>query len=59
MLPPETGAETDEDSGDEDTVSPDNLPSSQLRAPAEISLPLEDSDSDDDNLPLSRNNKNR
>lgn len=54
MLPPEDGADTDEDSGDEDAVSPDNLPSAQLRAPAEIEVPSEDSDTEDDNIPLAR-----
>lgn len=54
MFPPD-GAQTDEDSGGEDIVRPDNLPSSQLRAPGEIQFPVdssEDTDSDDDNIPL-------
>lgn len=38
MLPPENacGNITDEDSGDEDYVHPNNLPATQLRAPAEL-----------------------
>lgn len=47
---------TDEDSGDEDVVRIENLPGSQLRAPAEIKLVVrqtEDYFSSDDDLPLS------
>ncbi|XP_030762214.1 piggyBac transposable element-derived protein 2-like [Sitophilus oryzae] len=54
LFPPNDGWDTDEDSGEEDAVSPDNLPSAQLRAPAEIQVPVEDDDSDDDNIPLAR-----
>lgn len=56
MLPPDDGAETEEDSGNEDVMSPDNLPPSQLRTQAEVQVPfrIEDSDSDDDNIPLAR-----
>lgn len=46
---------TDEDSGEEDVVQLDNLPGSQLRAPAEIKLNTGSTDdfSSDDDLPLS------
>ena len=50
MLPPENTCDdiTDEDSGDENFVRPDNLPPSQLTAPAEIMPHItEDSDSED------------
>ncbi|XP_072384379.1 uncharacterized protein [Diabrotica undecimpunctata] len=57
LLPPEDAAETDEDSGDEENVSPDNLPSNMLRTVAEIHVPRSvDSDSDDD-IPLSNSVK--
>lgn len=58
IFPPENANEncdTDEDSGAEDDVVPNNLPGVQLRAPAEIEFDMEgddDWDSDDD-LPLS------
>lgn len=48
---------TDEDSGEESVISINNLPGSQLRAPAEINVPneeIENSSSDsEDNIPLS------
>ncbi|KAJ8914014.1 hypothetical protein NQ315_012037 [Exocentrus adspersus] len=37
-------------SADEDAMSPDNLPSTQLRAPAEIQVPFQDSDSENDDM---------
>lgn len=54
MLPPSNACDdlTDEDSGDEDYLSINNLPATQLRAPAEISNSHDDSD-EDDNVPLS------
>lgn len=53
LLPPEDAAETDEDSGEEENVSPDNLPSNMLRTVAEIHVPSAvESDSDDD-IPVS------
>ncbi|CAH0560088.1 unnamed protein product [Brassicogethes aeneus] len=57
IFPPENANEncdTDEDSGAEDDVVPNNLPGVQLRAPAEIEVDVvgdDDADSDDD-LPL-------
>lgn len=58
LLPPENacGDITDEDSGDENLLEVDNLPASQLRAPAEVvfSRQKEDSDFDEeDDIPLS------
>ncbi|KAK9688454.1 hypothetical protein QE152_g35313 [Popillia japonica] len=61
IFPPETANEdhTDEDSGDEELVDLNNLPGSQLRAPAEIIDSNEtnenyDSDTDlDEDVPLS------
>lgn len=49
MMPPEnaTGNVTDEDSGPEDGPVLDNLPGSQLRAPAEIQLSRSDDESED------------
>lgn len=52
MLPPDDGYQTDEDSGQEDAMPPDNLPSTQLRAPTKIQVPFQDYDSEDDDIPL-------
>lgn len=60
IFPPENACEyiTDEDSGDEDNVYPNNLPGSQLRAPAEINLTQqEDEDTGfdaEDHIPLAQ-----
>lgn len=59
MLPPEnaTACMTDEDSGGEDIFTIDNLPASQLKAPAELryqkNSDCSDDFSSDDDLPLS------
>ncbi|KAK9753556.1 hypothetical protein QE152_g1905 [Popillia japonica] len=52
IMPPITANEdlTDEDSGDEDIMSINNLPGSQLLAEAEINNFT--SDDEDDNIPL-------
>ncbi|KAK9727481.1 Transposase IS4 [Popillia japonica] len=60
IFPPENACEyiSDEDSGDEDNVNPNNLPGSQLRAPAEINLTQqEDEDTGfdaEDHIPLAQ-----
>ncbi|KAJ8966515.1 hypothetical protein NQ314_003482 [Rhamnusium bicolor] len=51
-LPPDDDYQTDEDSGQEDAKSPDNLHSTQFRAPTEIQVSFQDSDSEDDDIPL-------
>ncbi|KAI4456889.1 hypothetical protein MML48_8g00008802 [Holotrichia oblita] len=51
MMPPHDG---DENFGQEDEMSPDNLPPTQLRAPAEIHVLSQDYDSDDENIPLAQ-----
>lgn len=60
IFPPINAADelTDEDSGDEDYLQIDNLPASQLRAPAEVvfegrNAEHTSSDDSDDDLPLS------
>ena len=58
MMPPTNACNdiTDDDSGDEDLVTINNLPGSQLRSEAGINKPPELSDyadDDDDNIPLS------
>lgn len=60
MLPPNDTAGTDEDSGEEDNMSPDNLPRNQLRALAEIHVNHDDEYDSEDDLPLARFvNKNK
>nr|CAH7717948.1 unnamed protein product [Callosobruchus chinensis] len=51
MLPSEENCDTDEDSG-QDAMSPNNLPSAQLRASGEIHVPHQELDSEDDNILL-------
>ena len=44
--PPDSGWLTDEDSGEEDAVVPDNLPRSLLMAPAQIEMDVGSNDED-------------